>query len=130
MWPQECQCHTVQTDMFRKVWEVTYSSFKLKEELQFEHLGTEATLSDGTKFPMRAEVGILSRNVRIIGKDYDDIEDERFGARVLVGVFEQEGTEYLGYGRFSNVELTFKASAIAMMPVRLTKVREPYAGFE
>ena len=81
-------------------------TIKLTEELQFEHLGTEATLSDGTKFPMRAEVGILSRNVRIIGKDYDDIEDERFGARVLVGVFEQEGTEYLGYGRFSNVEFS------------------------
>ena len=32
---------------------------------------------------MRAEVGVLSRNIRIIGKSYSNIEDEAFGARVL-----------------------------------------------
>jgi len=78
----------------------------LTEALDFEHLGTEATLSDGTTFSIKGEVGLLTRNVRIIGKDYAEIEEERFGARVIVGVFEQDDTEYLGYGRFSNVEFS------------------------
>ena len=80
------------------------TTITLTEPLDFEHLGTTATLSDGTTFPIKAEVGLLSRNIKIIGKDYANQEEERFGARVLVGVFEQDGTEYLGYGRFANVE--------------------------
>ena len=60
---------------------ISGTTITLTEALEYEHLGTEATLSDGTKFQMRAEVGILSRNVRIIGKDYADIEEERFGPR-------------------------------------------------
>jgi len=83
---------------------VSGTTVTLTEPLEFEHLGTEATLSDGTKFQMRAEVGLLSRNVRIIGNDYAAIEEEQFGGRVLVGAFEQDDVEYVGFARFSNVE--------------------------
>ena len=33
---------------------------------------------------MRAEVAVLSHNIRIIGKEYDNIDEEAFGARVIV----------------------------------------------
>ena len=88
----------------RTIKSVSGTTITLTEPLDFEHLGTQATLSDGTTFPIKAEVGLLSRNIKIIGKTYADQEEERFGARVLVGVFTQDGTEYKGYGRFANVE--------------------------
>jgi len=83
---------------------VSGTTITLTEALEFEHLSTEATLSDGKKFPMRSEVGILTRNVRIVGNDYAEIEEEMFGGRVLVGTFEQDDVEYIGFARFSNVE--------------------------
>ena len=41
---------------------------------------------------MRAEVGVISRSIRIIGKKYDNIDEEAFGARVLVS-FQSELTD-------------------------------------
>jgi hypothetical protein len=88
----------------RTIASVSGTTITLTEALEFEHLGSEATLSDGTKFQMRAEVGILTRNVRIVGNTYAEIDDEQFGGRVLVGEFEQEDITYTGFARFSNVE--------------------------
>jgi len=88
----------------RTIASVSGTTVTLTEALEFEHLGTDATLSNGDTFSMKAEVGLLSRNIRIVGKAYADQEEEKFGARVLVGWFEQEGTEYVGFARFSNVE--------------------------
>lgn len=36
-------------------------------------------------YAIKAEVGLLSRNIRIIGADYNDMFSESFGARVIVG---------------------------------------------
>ena len=44
---------------------------------------TTETLN-GWTYNLAAEVGLLTRNVRITGGDYPDIEEESFGARVLV----------------------------------------------
>ena len=83
---------------------VSGSTVTLTEALEYEHLSTVATLSDGRTFPMQGEVGLLTRNVKITGKNYTDQEEERFGGRVLVGSFEQLDVEYTGWARFSNVE--------------------------
>ena len=40
----------------------------------------------GTSYEIKAEVGLLSRNIRIIGADYSDMFSESFGARVIVGM--------------------------------------------
>eukprot|EP00090_Calanus_glacialis_P017096 TRINITY_DN2671_c0_g1_i4.p1 TRINITY_DN2671_c0_g1~~TRINITY_DN2671_c0_g1_i4.p1 ORF type:complete len:4502 (+),score=1148.36 TRINITY_DN2671_c0_g1_i4:1085-13507(+) len=88
----------------RTIASISGTTVTLTEALEFEHLSTEATISDGTKFQMRSEVGLLTRNVRIVGNDYAEIEDEQFGGRVLVGAFEQDDVEYVGFARFSNVE--------------------------
>ena len=37
-------------------------------------------------YEIKAEVGLLSRNIRIIGADYSDMFSESFGARVIVGM--------------------------------------------
>ena len=88
----------------RTIAAISGTTITLTEALEFDHLGTEATLSDGRKFQMRAEVGILTRNVRIVGNDYREIDEQQFGARVLIGEFTQEDITYTGYARFANVE--------------------------
>ena len=40
----------------------------------------------GVSYEIKAEVGLLSRNIRIIGADYSDMFNESFGARVIVGI--------------------------------------------
>ena len=40
----------------------------------------------GMSYEIKAEVGLLSRNIRIIGADYNDMFSESFGARVIVGM--------------------------------------------
>ena len=40
----------------------------------------------GMSYAIKAEVGLLSRNIRIIGADYSDMFSESFGARVIVGM--------------------------------------------
>jgi hypothetical protein len=81
------------------------NTITLNDTLQFTHLGTEYSLEDGSRsWNISAEVGLLSRNIRIIGQSYPEIGEEQFGARVLVSKFEQEGTTYKGYAKISNVE--------------------------
>ena len=43
-----------------------------------------------------AEVGLLSRNIKIIGGTYDKLLKQAFGARVLVGKYNYEGQDYSG----------------------------------
>merc|ERR1712013_571421 len=81
------------------------NTITLNDTLQFTHLGSEYSLEDGSRsWNISAEVGLLSRNIRIIGQSYPEIGEEQFGARVLVSKFTQEGTEYRGYAKISNVE--------------------------
>ena len=81
------------------------NTITLNDTLQFTHLGSEYSLEDGSRsWNISAEVGLLSRNIKIIGQSYPEIGEEQFGARVLVSKFTQEGTEYRGYAKISNVE--------------------------
>ena len=73
--------------------------------LKYKHMGASTSLSDNSAtFYQNAEVGLLTRNVRIIGKEYADQEEDMFGARVIVAARDNFGTILPGYGRFSNVE--------------------------
>ena len=81
------------------------NTLTLNDTLEFTHLGSEYSLEDGSKkWNISAEIGLLTRNVKIIGEYYNDISVEEFGARVLVSKFKQEGQEYRGYAKLSNVE--------------------------
>ena len=45
---------------------------------------------------MAAEVGLLTRNIKIIGEDYAQLQNEAFGARVLVGSYTEDGSTFTG----------------------------------
>ena len=45
---------------------------------------------------MAAEVGRLTRNIKVIGDYYSDMYEESFGARVLVGVTADTERRYTG----------------------------------
>ena len=58
-------------------------------------LDTMETLN-GWTYSLSAEVGLLSKNVRVIGGEYTDMQEESFGARVLVGMTTKlEGEEVI-----------------------------------
>ena len=86
---------------------VSGNMVNLRDPLQFKHSATSNSLSDGGSFSFyqQAEVGLLSRNVKIVGASYSDQTEEMFGARILVGGIDEFGTTLPGYGRFSNVEV-------------------------
>ena len=85
---------------------VSGTTVTLTSPLQFKHTSSSNGLSGGGSFTFyqQAEVGLLTRNVKIVGSSYTDQEEEMFGARVLVGGIDEFGTTLPGYGRFSNVE--------------------------
>ena len=88
----------------RTVTDISGTTLTLDSPLEYTHIGRTSTLEDGTEIIMSGEVGLLTKNVKIIGNDYAEIVDEQFGARVLVGEFTQDDIIYTGYARFSNVE--------------------------
>ncbi|XP_074659740.1 fibrocystin-L-like [Tubulanus polymorphus] len=56
----------------------------LTEPLSYTHRVNSDEIHQGKTFSASCEVGLLSRNIKIIGEEYDDIEKESFGARVVI----------------------------------------------
>ncbi|XP_038045747.1 fibrocystin-L-like [Patiria miniata] len=75
------------------------STFKINGSFAYRHIADYTA-----DYVLAAEVGLLTRNVKIEGNDYEYLFKESFGARVLVGRFFQDGTEYKGHARISNVQ--------------------------
>ncbi len=70
--------------------------------------------SQGTHtYQMAAEVSLISRNIRIVGAEYDRMMEESFGARVLVGQQLDISTmtilpgEYMGHILYNVLALLF-----------------------
>ena len=55
----------------------------------------EETVS-GKSYKMAAEVGLLTRNIKIVGADYSNLQKESFGARVIVGQLVTPRSSYIG----------------------------------
>ena len=87
----------------RTIASVSGKKITLKEPIEFAHF-SEVQALGGKSHSFKAEVGLLSRNVRIIGAKYDDQEEEMFGARVIAAAFKEGATVKPGYARLSNVE--------------------------
>ena len=52
---------------------------------------------DGQDYFLAAEVGLLTRNIKIIGEPYAKQDKEAFGARVIISsTTALDGTEYNG----------------------------------
>ncbi|XP_051826954.1 fibrocystin-L [Antechinus flavipes] len=80
-------------------------SFILNDSLSYTHIAERYQIrSTGQNYTLAADVGILSRNIKIIGEDYPGLFKESFGARVLVSSFTENVVTYKGNARISNVE--------------------------
>ncbi|KAK3107032.1 hypothetical protein FSP39_005622 [Pinctada imbricata] len=75
----------------------------LDRALSHRHI-SHTEQADGWTLEMKAEVGLLTRNVKVIGEAYNGMEQESFGARIIVGRTSQGSTTYIGYARISNTE--------------------------
>uniref|UniRef100_H2Y4C5 G8 domain-containing protein n=1 Tax=Ciona savignyi TaxID=51511 RepID=H2Y4C5_CIOSA len=79
----------------------------LNTTTKFTHL-VQYTDHAGTlkSYSIAADVGLLSRNIKIIGQDYNNLYKESFGVRVLVGSYQNRtGTEFRGFARIEDVEI-------------------------
>uniref|UniRef100_A0AAV2K2L6 G8 domain-containing protein n=1 Tax=Knipowitschia caucasica TaxID=637954 RepID=A0AAV2K2L6_KNICA len=77
----------------------------LDTPLAHTHIAETHTVA-GTahSYTLAADVALLSRNIKIIGAEYEEMEKESFGARVLVGTFSFGGIDYKGKAQIRNVE--------------------------
>ncbi|XP_064635838.1 fibrocystin-L-like [Lineus longissimus] len=87
---------------------VSGQTITLNKTLTHNHLVKEVTspelVSKNKTFTMAAEVGLLSRNVKVVGEDYNTIKQDAFGARVIMGTYSMLDQIYRGWARVSNVE--------------------------
>nr|XP_046273956.1 PKHD1 like 1, tandem duplicate 1 [Scatophagus argus] len=77
----------------------------LDRPLTHTHIGETHSVS-GTSFSytLAADVGLLTRNIKIIGQEYPEMMQESFGARLLVGSYSWAGIDYKGQAQIRNVE--------------------------
>ena len=72
---------------------------------------------------MAAEVGLLTRNVKIIGNDYPKLQEQAFGARTLVGKYLwEDGAEQREYIGEENVFQIFFQSPMYSLCNRFIKI--------
>ncbi|XP_042362122.1 fibrocystin-L-like [Plectropomus leopardus] len=77
----------------------------LSQPLTHTHIGETHSVS-GTSFSytLAADVGYVTRNIKIIGVEYPEMMQESFGARLLVATFSRDGIDYKGKAQIRNVE--------------------------
>ncbi|XP_060567723.1 fibrocystin-L-like [Ruditapes philippinarum] len=76
------------------------STIELNDTLKFKHIVHKEVLQSGQIITLKAAVGLLTRNIKIVDANPKTVG----GARVLVGLFKDNGKTYKGYTRLSNVE--------------------------
>ncbi|XP_043545298.1 fibrocystin-L-like [Chiloscyllium plagiosum] len=77
----------------------------LNEALSYTHVAeTQELKGRGQSYTLAADIGLLSRNIKIIGHNHPDKADELFGARVLISSFFHNGMEFKGNARIQDVE--------------------------
>ncbi|CAD5116834.1 DgyrCDS5681 [Dimorphilus gyrociliatus] len=83
----------------------------LNGTLQFAHIASTEQYGSQV-IQIAAEVGLLTRNIKIIGLDNGNMFKQAFGARVLVGITSGinefgEIEAHIGYARLRNVEFAY-----------------------
>ncbi|XP_071356429.1 PKHD1 like 1, tandem duplicate 1 [Trachinotus anak] len=77
----------------------------LNQPLTYTHIGETHSVSGTSRsYTLAADVGLLTRNIRIIGQEYPDMMKDSFGARLLVGTYSWAGIDYKGKAQIRNVE--------------------------
>ncbi|XP_048451560.1 fibrocystin-L-like [Rhincodon typus] len=77
----------------------------LNKALSHTHIAETQELKErGQSYTLAADIGLLSRNIKIIGHHHPDKANEMFGARVLISSFFHNGVEFKGHARIQDVE--------------------------
>ncbi|XP_044191170.1 PKHD1 like 1, tandem duplicate 1 [Thunnus albacares] len=77
----------------------------LDQPLAHTHIGeTHSVSGTSLSYTLAADVGLLTRNIKIIGQEYPDMMKDSFGARLLVGTYSWDGINYKGKAQIRNVE--------------------------
>lgn len=81
----------------------------LNASLQYDHRGFTEIFSNGDSYKIGAGVGLLSRNIKIIGGEYANQYSEMYGARVIVSDYSTTNTDgipmyYKGFARISDIQ--------------------------
>uniref|UniRef100_A0A8B9H868 Polycystic kidney and hepatic disease 1 (autosomal recessive)-like 1 n=1 Tax=Astyanax mexicanus TaxID=7994 RepID=A0A8B9H868_ASTMX len=80
-------------------------TLNLDQPLTYTHIGGNYSVGGTSQsYRLAGEVGLLSRNIKIIGQDYPQLFSQSFGGRVLVGTFSHAGATYRGKAQIRNVE--------------------------
>lgn len=81
----------------------------LNSNLKYTHLGYYEYLPSGAQYKIAASVGLLTRNLKIVGGQYALQESDMYGFRIIVSVYSAmvNGVllSYEGYARISNVQM-------------------------
>ncbi|XP_069129825.1 fibrocystin-L-like [Argopecten irradians] len=78
-------------------------TLSLNDFLKFRHIVHNETIGD-REVVMSAEVGLLTRNIRLLGEDENSLYTDRYGGQVFVGANVFNNTYYQGYASLNNVE--------------------------
>ncbi|XP_062266639.1 PKHD1 like 1, tandem duplicate 1 [Platichthys flesus] len=77
----------------------------LNSSLTHTHIGETHSVSGTSRsYTLAADVGLLTRNIKILGQEYPDMMKDSFGARLLVGTYSWAGIDYKGKAQIRNVE--------------------------
>ena len=81
----------------------------LNSTLIYDHLAFNETTASGKSYKIAAGVGLLSRNVKVIGTSYPNQEADLFGFRIIVSDYSFTNSDgldvyYKGFARLTDVE--------------------------
>ncbi|XP_048254094.1 fibrocystin-L-like [Haliotis rufescens] len=76
----------------------------LNGSLAHLHIAVSETVPNGRSYNLAAKVGLLTRNIKIIGEDYAELFSQSFGARLLVARTADSTMSYSGFAKIQNVE--------------------------
>nr|XP_055075127.1 fibrocystin-L-like [Misgurnus anguillicaudatus] len=77
----------------------------LDRPVSYTHIGQRYSVPGSSRsYQLAGNVGLLTRNIKIIGQEYPAMNTQSYGARVLVGTFTDGQNTYRGKAQIRNVE--------------------------
>ena len=102
--------HPNQTEIFEIVSKSDDNKIlTLNSSLSYDHMAYGETYPNGQSYHIAAPVGLLTRNIKIIGEQYPNQFNDLYGSRTIVSDYSNLDSNgnpvfYKGFARLSNVE--------------------------
>ncbi|XP_033758550.1 fibrocystin-L-like [Pecten maximus] len=84
--------------------EPDYTVLTMQDAFKFPHTYSHEKFSNGQWYTMTAEVGLITRNIKVEGEFYDNQQREEFGGRIHVGGVDADGEYIVGSALISYVQ--------------------------